>query len=272
MVVVRRALALMGVLACACLKTTPYGADPEEEDLNRKNRDALLRRPAPERLTFVAIADTHDAYDDLAEAAERVNGDPDVSLIVHAGDMSNQGLLQEFEWSRRALAHFAAPLLMTIGNHDALSAGKEIYWRMYGSYDYSFVWADLKWVFFNSNTLEFGRATPDRAWLLREVSDRQGARGVVVVTHQSPTMVNDFPGGDLRQFLRDLLETGDVTLFIHGHLDGFRFYRVGATPVIQCSTFQKHGTYAKITLDGAAVDVARCRYEACRRVEPEPAQ
>jgi Icc-related predicted phosphoesterase len=266
---VARALPLIGVLACACLRTSPYGADPDERDLNRKNRDALLRRPGPGRLTFVAISDTHDAYDDLAESAQRISADADVSLVVHAGDISNQGLLQEFVWSDRALREFTMPVLMSIGNHDAISAGKEIYWRMYGPYDHSFVWADLKWVFVNSNTLEFGRNVPDRAWVLREVSDRQGARGVVLVTHQSPTSVNDFRGGDLRQFWRELLDTGAVTLFIHGHLDDFRYSRVGGTPVVQCSTFAEHRTYAKIMIDGAALEVQRCRDEACRRVEPE---
>ena len=269
MAAVARALLLVSVLGCACLRTTPYGADPDERDLNRKNREALLQTPAPARLTFVAISDTHDAYDELAEAAAHISASGDVSLVVHGGDISEQGLLQEFVWSQRALRRFTMPVLMSIGNHDAISAGKEIYWRMYGPYDHSFVWADLKWVFLNSNTLEFGRSTPDRDWVLREVNDRQGARGVVLVTHQPPLSVNDFRGGDLRQFFRGLLETGALTLVIHGHLGDFRYYRVGSTPIVQCSTFVEHSAYAKITVDGTAVDVQRCRDEACRRVEPE---
>jgi predicted metal-binding protein len=38
---------------------------------------------------------------------------------------------------------------------------------------------------------------------------------------------------------------------------------------VQSSTFEKPREYARITLDGTAIEVERCRFEKCELVESE---
>lgn len=253
-----------------CLRTTPFDANPERRDLNAHNLERLRDLPAPQGpLRFVAIGDTHDEYDDLVTTAKIINRRADLSFVVHTGDISDRGLLDEFEWAQDALDTFDIPVFMSIGNHDAISSGKKIYRKMYGPFDYSFVYGNVKFVFFNSNTLEFPGVAPDRSWLLDQVSQREGAEGLVLVTHHGPHNADDIDGGDHREFYRDLLRNYDVTLFIHGHLADWQLSVYEGVPVLQTGTFQDVRTHTLVTIDGATVlGYERCRFDDCRAAEP----
>ena len=261
--------AVFSILLGSCVRTTPFQQDAERNDLNAENQSRLLAKTPPRPYTFVAIGDTHDAYDDTAAAARSINRMADVEFVAHAGDITDRGLLQEFNWAQDSFDELQMPLLMSIGNHDAVSDGKSIYREMYGPYDYSFLWGGMKWVFFNSNTLEFGPEVPDREWLRQEIGDRQGQSGIVVVTHHPPVGADDLPGGDNSAFYDELLREQAITLFVHGHIDEFRLYTRHGTPVLQCSTFQNRRTFTRVRVDGTALSFERCQLDVCEPVQPE---
>lgn len=266
-----RAWMAAALAATGCLSPTPFGSDPEQRDLNARALQSLRRDPRPiaavaGRLTFAALGDTHGEYDDLVEAAESINRRQDVELIAHMGDLTDFGLLQEYSWAHEALSHLRRPLFVTIGNHDAISSGEQIYLRMYGPLDYSFVHEGVKFVFFNSNSLEFPGAAPNERWLKKEVRPSAEARAIVLVTHHPPWS-SDAPRST-RQFYSELLETAQITAWIHGHLSEFQLVRYHGVPVLQCGTFQWWREYTLVTLAGGAVSFQRCKYDACHEVEP----
>jgi Icc protein len=266
---VRRAVGCFGLvvstmLFAGCLQTTPLDTDAEHTGLIAKNLQALERRGEPRHpFRFVAMGDTHDEYDDTASAVEAINARGDVELVAHAGDITDRGLLQEFEWSYEVLGRFKMPLLIAIGNHDAVSHGAEIWSKMFGPRDYSFYFGGLKFVFFNSNALEFPGQAPRRDWLRAEIANRGAARAVVVVTHHPPQHADDLPGGDTHEFYDGLIQSGDIALWVHGHLAEPRLYRVHSTPVLQCGTFQEDRYYWVVTVDHERLSFERCFYGAC---------
>jgi hypothetical protein len=265
-----RAILVIGcaVATAACVKTSPFETDDlEHTDLNGENLRRLLGGESPYPVKLVAIGDTHDEYDRTAEVARLINARNDIHLVVHAGDLTDRGLLQEFEWSQDALDEFTMPVLVTVGNHDGLSNGASIYRKMYGTFDYSFVWAGRTWIFFNSNADEFSGEVPDLGWLAGAVENSRGTAGVVLVTHRPP-FASGGVTGDLERFYDRLLREHEVTLFIHGHLEDFRLHERHGVPILQTSTFERRFYYTVITVDGGTPTFERCRFDHCEPVEP----
>jgi predicted phosphodiesterase len=253
------------------MSPTPFARDVEEQDLNAKNLQLLQSQQTSERedkvVRFVAIGDTHDEYDDLHDAVDAINDRRDVDFVAHVGDQTNLGLLEEFQWTRRVLSRVEHPLLMTVGNHDAISSGWRIFRDMYGPYDFAFVHNHVKFIVFNSNTLEFPDEAPNRSFLETELSDRQGAEAVVLVTHHPPITTD--AGRDVSEYYRDLIRRHDVTLWLHGHVADFKLKRYYGVPVLQVGTFEYHREHAVVTLRNSEVTFDRCSYGQCKRVEPD---
>lgn len=149
-----------GLFLTGCMTPTPFGSNVEQHNLNGAAVRSLATPTSPERLRFVALGDTHDAYDELWDAVAAINRLPDVSFVVHTGDVSSYGLAQEYEWSARALSGLRVPAFVVVGNHDAISSGKAVYQELYGAFDFSFRYGAFKVVCFNSNALEFDGAAP----------------------------------------------------------------------------------------------------------------
>lgn len=253
-----------------CLKATPFQDDPDEKHLTSRELHRLqaLGEPAA-RWSFVAFGDTHDEYDDLERSVGIIN-QTDSRLALIAGDLCDRGTLQEFEWSGELYRDLKMPFFTVIGNHDELSDGVKIYEAMYGPRNYSFEHGGLKFVFFDSNTLE-NPAAPDRDWITEQVREH-GSSKVVLVTHQSPTEPNDVEGGTNKQFYDELLAAGDVSLVVHGHLDEYKLRMVHDVPVLQCGTFETQRTHTLIDFDGSAFAFQVCHFDACEAIDPEPEQ
>lgn len=265
----RRALPFACLLLVGCFESTPFKSEPDEIDLTRSELQKLqaLGEP-PSAWTFLAFGDTHDEYDDLDTTVDIMNRSHARFALI-AGDLTDRATLQEFEWSGELYQDLDMPFLTVIGNHDALSDGKDIYRKMYGPVDYSFQHGPLKFVMFDSNDLETPSA-PDRDWLRAQVQDHGDALGVVLVTHQAVLKKDEREGGDNHVFYDELLRSGDVSLVVHGHLDEQRLMQKHGVPVLQCGTFQTTRLYNFVHFDGERFSFESCRFEQCKDLEPEP--
>lgn len=261
------AAACLAVLSTACLGPTPFGAESDERDLNRKNLARLERQRArAESLRLAIITDTHAEYDALARTVRALNAD-DLDMVLHLGDQTNLGLLREFEWTRDVMRETEAPLLFTIGNHDAISSGEAIYRRMYGPLDYGFDYAGFHFVVFNSNTLEFPGSAPNVDWLRSEALGRR-PRSVILVTHHGPDT------SDTTAVARDLytvlLQSGCVALWLHGHVAGITRRVVAGVPVVQAGTYQDQRQHVRVEFDGSEFRFERCAFAECSPLFLQP--
>lgn len=255
-------------LLAGCLVPTPFAGDPPERDLNARSLARLRQQDRTgDDLTFAAFGDTHAEYDDLTRSVRAINRESDVDLAAHLGDMTDFGLLQEFAWTQRALAGLKVPLFTTIGNHDAISDGAAIYREMYGALDYTFEHRGVAFVFFNSNSLEFPGQAPAESWLRRVVLGSNAARGVVLITHHPPWAA-EYPRS-ARRLVSELLASGKVRLFVHGHLATFQLVTYHGVLVLQCGTFQHRREHVLITLRHLDTSFVRCRYAHCEPVFAE---
>jgi len=266
---VRNLLVVPALLLVGCLTSTPFQGETSETNLTAKQLKKLVAGgEPPEAWSFLAFGDTHDEYDELARAVETMN-QTDARLALIAGDLADRGTLQEFEWSAAQYLKLQIPFVTAIGNHDQLSGGVRVYEQMYGPRDYTFEYGGLKFVVFDSNTLENPQA-PRRDWLTAQVKDHGDAK-VVLLTHQSPLSPDDVEGGTNREFYDELLRSGDVALVVNGHLDEFQLSSVHGVPVLQCGTFQTQFLYTRILFDGEAFRFEACEFEDCEAREPQAA-
>jgi len=251
-------------LFCGCVQTTPYDVDADRSDFVKKNLAELrAREPPPRPFRFVAISDTHDEYDDFATTIDLLNARHDLELVTHSGDISDRGLLQEMEWSFDLLERIRVPVLIALGNHDAISNGAEIWRKMFGPFDYAFEFGGLKFVFFNGNALEFPGAAPNRDWLRSQVDDLGGARSVVLVSHHPMYTYDDIAGQNTRAFYEELLATGRVGLWISGHETPPKFLSYRGIPLLGCGTFQETREYWVVTVDGTEFSFEKCHFGDC---------
>lgn len=190
--------------------------------LNYMNIERIIQEPPTEEMVIAITGDSHLDYDNLSRFVKQVNTDATIDFIVHTGDLTDHGLLREFEWATERLQKLNKPFVVTLGNHDVLSLGEDSYKHMYGNENFSFVKDSIKVVVFNSNGREYGFKgnVPDMAWLHKELFTTNDFKNVIMVSHV-PYWDRDFDLGlkpDYMRLLREVNAKTPILAHINGHL------------------------------------------------------
>ncbi|MFQ5486749.1 MAG: metallophosphoesterase family protein, partial [Desulfobacterales bacterium] len=155
---------------------------------------------------------------------ERIAGRDDIAFVLILGDLTDTGLEMEFEWTCKSLEKLDIPYLPIIGNHDAISFGKEIWKKYFGAFDYSFTFLESKFIIYNDNAYEFP-GVPDFDWMAQEAAVAGGEvrYHTIGVSHIPP--VTDVHNADEAFALRQFLFDNGFDLTVHGHLARFDYWR-----------------------------------------------
>ncbi|MBT2556488.1 metallophosphoesterase [Hymenobacter sp. ISL-91] len=211
-----------GLSACELVEFSPndHRARADQKDLTAKNLARLIAAPLPpgDTLRFVFSGDSQRFYDDAQDLVRSVNQQPGVQFMLISGDISDFGLGREMRWIDNELRKLKMPYLTVIGNHDHVANGREAYQEIFGPLNYSFVYADTKFVLIDTNSREynFNGRVPDVPWLRGQLADLNGASRSVVISHVPPQ------DGDFDPNLRDayagtLRETSSLVFEMNGH-------------------------------------------------------
>lgn len=168
-----------------------------------------------EAFRFALVSDSHLFFDDLTKAVNHINQSGDFDFVIHGGDMSDGGLIKEFDIFQDVMKKLKMPYFTVIGNHDLLANGRSIYSDMFGEENYSFIYKECKFIFFNNVVWELNYAEPDFGWLRNELQDRNEFRHVFVIAHIPPWSDQFFLSYFFVYSL--LMNEYNVTLSIHGH-------------------------------------------------------
>jgi predicted phosphodiesterase len=206
---------------------------------------------------IAVLSDPHYHYSKLYDAVAHINAQDDFAFAVVVGDLSENGLKQEFIYFRDAMSKLRIPYLTVIGNHDYLSNGELVYSQMFGPYNYSFVFNKVKFVFFDNNTIE-SEKEPDMTWLEAELSSNQGYNHVIPFSHIPPydqQMKNHY-----EEFHRMLVDN-NIDLSVHGHRHDWSMDQVYGDGVdyVTVSSPQKRA-YTELSITDVGIDVKRIEY------------
>ncbi|MCU0422695.1 MAG: metallophosphoesterase [Bacteroidia bacterium] len=193
-----------------------------DDMIHFRQQQRLSRLPYQNKTVFAVTGDSHLDYDNLALLVESVNKDKEIKLLVHMGDITDHGLLKEFEWGNNELKKLRVPYFVTIGNHDVVAKGEEAYRNMFGPTDFSFVTDSIKFVFFNSNGREYGnnKHIPNISTLHDKLESEPGVKGILLFSHV-PYWDKDFNHLLTKDYVKLLNSSHDHTPVIaafNGHL------------------------------------------------------
>ncbi|KWW29708.1 MAG: hypothetical protein AUK63_1308 [bacterium P3] len=200
-------------------------------------------------IRVAVISDTHDWYTEMEREIDDINRRDDIDFVMHLGDLTNTGMIKEYEWARKRLLRLQKPFVTIIGNHDHLGTGDEAYDAIFGERDFSFIAGRIKFLCLNTNAGEYDYMAdvPDFSFIQREaVRDSSRFDRTFVAMHIPPfcDQFNNNVSLAFRVWL-DLLPGLYCCAFGHNHRtyadtlyhDGLVFYGVGSAEKRQYRIF-----------------------------------
>jgi len=210
------AVVIVGVISCGKFSYSPYVAQTKVLNLNLKNISRLdyNQLSSQGEYKIAVISDTHDYYDELDSQVRYINKQ-NYDMTFISGDMTNTGLVTEYEESIKRINKLSKPVFTTSGNHDLLIDGAKIYEDYFGPQNYSLEIGDTSFIFLNNNNWESNMQAPNISWLESELMKAFGNR-IVVIAHCPYDDQERFTLAQRGDF-KNLLETYNVNYFINGH-------------------------------------------------------
>ena len=170
MVKMRFLRGLVGLsLSLACLSSCDSVFDVHPYDVRVKGETQINAKQivkieelmkSKDTIRFAFISDTHQYLSDFSDEVADINKRDSIDFVIHGGDMTDFGGTREFEWAREKLFKLKVPFVTLLGNHDCLGTGEQAYLEMFGSPDFSFIAARIKFVCLNTNAMEFDYSKP----------------------------------------------------------------------------------------------------------------
>jgi 3',5'-cyclic-AMP phosphodiesterase len=209
------------LLGCDTFEYSPNQSFARDtpQNLNAKNLARLYARPVDDTVTIAFVGDSQRFYDEVESFVSKVNSIPTVDFVLLAGDITDFGLLKEYEWIHKDFSRINAPYIAVIGNHDVISQGEDVFRRMYGPLNFSFVYDSIQFVIHNTNSREYTVPVPDMPWLENELNGEASAnaRYIVPVSHVPPGH-GDFSPDLTMPYTKLLSSTPRVIASLHGHV------------------------------------------------------
>lgn len=256
---------LVATLLQGCFEYNPNEIilDDDEKGLTAKNLARLANTTPPDTIKIAFMGDTQRFYDETEEFVNHVNQRDDISFILHGGDISDFGLVREFQWVHEMMSKSKFPYLTVVGNHDLLANGRRVYEDMYGPYDYTFTYGNYLFIVLNTNSREyaFNGRVPDLGYLRSMLAENVENRSVIVLSHVPP-FDDDFDNNLEQEYASILANDPNVVLSIHAHQHNFmdRDYYGDGVRYFITTTVQKEG-YAVISLWDDGLNIERVSWD-----------
>jgi len=249
--------------AIACGDLSPWGSfeTPLFTNLTQKHLD-MLRTGTPNFQPFkvALVADPQVVVGALKDCRTEINKRDDIDFTVLAGDLTDRSLRHEFEWVATIIEEFRRPLLTVVGNHDGLIYGEEIYTKMFGPLNYSFVYNNVKFVMWNNNTFEWGY--PNFDWLQSEIESHER---VIIVAHQQPGVLERY--SDVNDRFREVFKHPHVLGSVHGHLHKWGYQEIHGKPALTVERVQ--GTsWGILNVTETGINFEKCKGSSCTPISP----
>lgn len=194
------------------------------------------------RLRFVFVGDTHRNDNETKAFVRHINQRDDIDFVLHAGDITDFGLKNEYEWTHDILKKLDVPHIVAIGNHDIIGHGDLVYQAVYGPENFAFSVGFYRFIVLNTNRLEYRSPTniPDFGLIDKQVSYikansypdmdfetvmdsfkgymiERPCIGTIILMH-SPPYCEQFDDEEvLQRFSDNLLQIPNLYFCLHGH-------------------------------------------------------
>ena len=165
--------------------------------------------------------------------------------------------MQEYRWQHKILKDLNVPYITVLGNHDCLGNGVKVYENMYGPQDFVYNIGRSRFVFMNTNSLEFDEdPVPRLPFLATAFGDTATYDNAFMVAHVPP-FDNEFDDSKELEFAA-LLRGKKVRYALFGHQHSYKElqpYNDGINYLATDDIADRN--YLKITLRGTNASFER---------------
>jgi len=186
--------------------------------VNAREIAALGTKASGTTIKIAVSGDTQRFYKESEDFVSLINSRKDIDFVVLNGDISDFGLLLEFNGIYEIYNRLNIPFISVIGNHDLVANGADIYKRMFGELNFTFNYAGVKFVCHDTNGREydFNGSTPNLTWLKNNLKTDNQTNRLVAFSHVPPTD-GDFDPALAGPYQNLLNQTPGVIASIHSH-------------------------------------------------------
>lgn len=207
---------LLYISGCSNLfEFSPYDTPASSRHLNYSSAELIQKNHVPKDTFRLAVfSDPHSYYDDLYGAIKSINKQSGLNFVICAGDITEAGLAQEFQWYWDIAGTCRYPVVTAIGNHDYRSNGISLFKRWFGDTNYSFVAGKYRFILFDDIVWENNNTSPNFDWLKNTLADSLHYN--IIITHIPPW--TDQLEGPYSAKFNGLITQSNTMFVIHGHL------------------------------------------------------
>jgi predicted phosphodiesterase len=203
---------------CGKFNYSPYISNTKDVHHNSKGVSDIAARSGEFSNTYkiALLSDSHDYYKELRKNIEFINKNKSVyAFVIITGDMTNIGLLSEYETAKKYYDMLDVPYVVTVGNHDLLTNGESIFEQMFGEDTFSFEFKQTKFILYNNNNWESSYLVPDLDWVESELSSSAKTHNILLshVASDDKARFSDKKQNELK----NLVNTHNVKYVINGH-------------------------------------------------------
>lgn len=214
-------VSILFIHGCDLFEVHPYAGNiTGKRDINASNIKLITKQTAgKDTIRYAFISDSQRWYDELEDFVKHSNSHPDFDFIVHGGDISDFGLTKEMLWQRDILEKLNKPYVVIVGNHDYLANGDEVFNKIFGPFNFSFVAGNTKFLCLNTNALEsnYSVPIPDLSFINNEKdNDSENYSNTVVMMHAQPTS-EQFNNNVSDLFQYSIKQFPNLLYCVHGH-------------------------------------------------------
>ncbi len=180
------------LVSCEMIDYHPYDGrlNTDEREINN-TQIARIESATQDKdiIRFILMGDTQRSYDETKDFVTHVNHHHGgIDFVIHGGDQADFGMNKEYEWCHEVMSGLRYPYVTLIGNHDIIGNGDQIYEKLYGADNFSFIAGDTKFLCLNTNAIEYdySHAVPDFTFLKNELNDTASYSKTVVAMHAPP--------------------------------------------------------------------------------------
>lgn len=232
-------LSLLLLSACDMFEVHPYdGKLSGPLQFNQRNIARIEETfKGKDTIRYAFISDSQRWYDELEAFVKHANTRDDIDFIIHGGDVADFGLTKEFLWQRDILEKSKHPYVVVVGNHDYLANGDEIYKKVFGPLNFSFIAGHTKFLCLNTNALEsnYSEPIPNFDFIRKEREKEEEYSNTIVIMHAQPTS-EQFNNNVSDLFQYSIKQFPNLLFCAHGHghnykevdvfEDGITYYQV----------------------------------------------
>lgn len=204
------------------------------KDLNNKNISALKPKAPGATIRIAMSGDTQRSYSESTGFVEHVNARNDIDFVILNGDISDFGLVAEFEGVYKIYNRLNVPYISVVGNHDLVANGRAVFERMFGPLNFTFTYGGVKFVCHDTNGREydFDGTTPNLTWLKSNLTLGNGITNLVAISHVPPVDA-DFDPALVTPYQTLFNQTPGLLASLHSHRhDNLKtYYQNGTTGV-----------------------------------------